>query len=98
MPYKDRITRNVYMQQYCSIRYQLDPKHRIEKSRNRRRMLRDWVNSFKEQCFKCKTNDKLELHPIDLIEKFKNVPSLVSEGYSKQRILQEIEKCIVLCE
>ena len=86
MPYKDRITRNFYMQQYCSIRYQLDPKHRIEKSRNRRRMLRDWVNSFKEQCFKCKTNDKLELHHIDPREKFKNVSSIVTRIFQTKNI------------
>lgn len=98
MPYKDPITRKFYNNQYYSIQYSISSEQHRKKAVNRRQSLRNWINSFKEQCFKCKTNDKLEFHHIDPREKFKNVSAMASEGYSKKRILDEIEKCIVLCE
>lgn len=98
MPYKDPETKKLYDREYKSIYYEVYGKEVREKVNNRKDMLRDWVNSFKERCFHCTSRDKLEFHHINPVIKFKAVAQMASEGYSKNRILLEIEKCIVLCE
>lgn len=66
----------------------------------RRKKISDWFQKYKEglEC-PCGENNPVCLdfhHPDD--NKDKNVSDMVYKGYSKERILFEIKKCIVVCK
>lgn len=69
----------------------------------RRRELREWFNEFKLtlECEgdKCSENHIacLEFHHDDPNEKEMCLSAAVSNGWSRERIMQEAEKCTVLC-
>jgi hypothetical protein len=58
-----------------------------------------WLRSLKVQCIRCPENDPvcLVFHHRNPDEKEINVTTAVNNGWSRQRILKEIEKCDVLC-
>ena len=68
---------------------------------NRRSELREWYASFKSStgCKDCGETDAfcLQFHHRDPQQKSANVARLISAGWCKERILQEIDKCDVLC-
>lgn len=70
-------------------------KYRIRKERNA------WWLEYRKQfsCTKCGFSDSraLDFHHLDPSQKDLEVSTLVSHAYSKESILNEIEKCICLC-
>lgn len=79
-------------------------KHRSEyvlKHKNRRLLIREWFIELKSKlkCSVCAENHPatLDFHHIDNTLKFKGLCEMVAETYSKEVILKEIEKCVVLC-
>ena len=62
---------------------------------------KQWVSSIKEQCKCAKCGEKrsylLDFHHLDPTQKDSTVARLTSSSSSKQRIQEEIDKCIVLC-
>jgi len=56
-----------------------------------------FVDQFKSRCADCGNNDKRVLDFHHLNEKTKGVATLRVAGYSRDRIVKEIKKCIVLC-
>lgn len=69
---------------------------------NKRRLdMREWVNEIKSKlkCCKCPESEVicLDFHHLDPLEKDINIGDALGRGRSKENILKEIEKCVVLC-
>lgn len=78
-----------------------DEKKRILESNNKRKKeIRKWFKAFKKslKCNRCTENRPatLQFHHSDNNSKEKDVSKLVSLG-NKERIIEEIKKCEVLC-
>ena len=76
----------------------------ISKKKNSKRIQdrRNWLNELKEQlkCIKCEENhiSCLDFHHLDSSQKeFGIAESINRLYYSKEKIINEIKKCIVLC-
>lgn len=73
-----------------------------ERSLKRRDLHRAWANAIQRKCGGCarchETNPAcLDFHHVDKAEKEMAVGKMISFGYARNRIKNEIEKCIVLC-
>ncbi|MCU4743177.1 homing endonuclease associated repeat-containing protein [Natronoglomus mannanivorans] len=73
-----------------------------ERSLRRRESHRAWANKLQRRrggCTRCdETNPVcLDFHHVDEEEKEMAVGKMIAFGYAKERIEDEIEKCIVLC-
>jgi len=72
-----------------------------ERTRRRRAELRAWVNGLKTErgCARCAEADVacLDFHHLDHAAKDMAVGKLITNGFGKDRLREEIEKCIVLC-
>ena len=85
-----------------SRQYRIENAEEINKrDRCRKKEKREWVNNLKKgkKCSKC-DEDRwfcLEYHHRDPYEKEFTVAECISCGYGKETILNEIEKCILLC-
>lgn len=75
--------------------------HRISLKEERRRELRDWFQSYKRE--HCACTECGESHPACLdfhhneSDKTRDVSEMVNDGYSKERIRNEMDACVVLC-
>ena len=95
MPYKDK-----EKQRECWRRWRRRNRKKDNKRVNdRKKEIKKWFRKYKEnlKCNRCPEN-----HPscIDFHhngEKDFDVSFLVAKGYSKNRILEELKKCEVLC-
>ena len=69
--------------------------------KRRKRKIKAWLNQYKSElkCSRCSENHPacLEFHHKNPQDKAINLSWVVSWGWSTERILQEIDKCIVLC-
>jgi hypothetical protein len=87
----------VYNRQY----YQDNSMSMIENARKRQGQTRDFVEQLKVglSCKRCGTNDwrVLDFHHRDKLTKEFSIAKATRSGYSRERILQEIAKCDVLC-
>lgn len=67
----------------------------------RKKEYREWFDAFKKtlQCNRCPESDFrcLDFHHSDPSKKDITVSAAVSRGWSKDRILEEISKCEVIC-
>lgn len=63
--------------------------------------LKNWYKNIKifKKCEKCGEDHIacLEFHHINPLEKKFNISMAISWGWSKNKILKEMDKCIVLC-
>ncbi len=75
----------------------------LEKKRifGRRKEIADWLADYKSklECTKCgeKTTVCLDFHHLDKSVKDKSLALSIKWGWGKERILEEINKCVVLC-
>jgi len=69
--------------------------------KKREEELRAWFCDYKKtlECSRCdeKRWFVLDFHHKDPDEKDKNLANVIKNGWSKERILKEIDKCDVLC-
>lgn len=73
-----------------------------ERTLQRRAALRAWVHKYKERsegCSRCEEDDPacLDFHHVNPDEKTKNVSALITYEPSLDRLVEEIEKCELLC-
>ncbi|WP_089788608.1 homing endonuclease associated repeat-containing protein [Natronobacterium haloterrestre] len=72
-----------------------------ERSLRRRSRLRSWLNGIKREraCSRCHEDTAacLDFHHVDTAAKEMAVGKMVTFGYGKERLREEIEKCEVLC-
>lgn len=61
--------------------------------------LREWVNSLKHQCIGCGEPDSTVLvyHHVDRTKKHMGISTMAGRRYTKPEILEEMDKCVVLC-
>jgi hypothetical protein len=75
--------------------------YNASRTRDRRARLRAWVNDRKSErgCRECGEDDPacLDLHHTDPGEKERAVGKLITYGYGKDRLREELEICEVLC-
>ena len=69
------------------------------RSSERRARNREYMESRMTPCVKCGFFHAaaMDFHHSDPTTKDKGVSELVRNGYAKQRIVEEIEKCVCLC-
>lgn len=80
--------------------YYKNREHRIETKERRRLDLRAWFSEVKRAEYSCREcaeerGPALDFHHPG--EKYGGVSQLVNHGYSKARIREEMERCVVLC-
>jgi hypothetical protein len=101
MPYKNKEDKKTALRKYY-----LNNKKKILKNRKKtgsilRSKIKAMYDEYKStlKCSKCNENDPccLDFHHIDPNNKKNNVSCLLNR-YSWNTILQEIQKCIVLCK
>jgi len=97
MPYKDKEQRNACQKRH----YQKNKSYYLQKKKARQEEIRTFVNDYKSnlKCERCPEDHIgcLEFHHNDPGEKEICISNICSTGWGKERILKEIEKCIVLC-
>lgn len=71
------------------------------KTAKRRKEIHDWYIEFKSTlvCSRCGENHPacIEFHHVDKAEKEYNISQMGISGFSRERILEEMSKCIILC-
>lgn len=86
---------------YRKKQYQREKQKDIARVRERRKELRLWLKGVKELlvCNTCGEDETccLEFHHDNPEDKEMSISRSISMGWSKQRILKEIEKCTILC-
>lgn len=86
---------------YDSKRYGEKKSQIISLKKERRDFNKKWFSSYKENlvCSKCGEDHPacLEFHHIDGNTKENDISTLVVQGYSLEKIEDEIKKCVVLC-
>lgn len=86
---------------YNQIHYTLNKKHYAHEKKERIKQNRLWLFNLKQglKCQRCKETDSrcLDFHHLDSSDKLGDIAFMIHFGYSKERILKEISKCIVLC-
>ena len=102
MPIKDPQKRKIRHAEYSkNVWYPKNRKKHIMAVARNRAKLKYWFRGLKSTlwCSKCNESSPacLDFHHVNKNEKIMEVCKMVSLSYSKQKILQEIDKCIVLC-
>lgn len=97
MPTKDIEKQREYRRNW----YAKNAKHARKKIKDRQKEITKWFKEYKSllSCVHCGENHPavLEFHHSDPKNKEVMVTRAVGNGWSKERILKEIEKCICLC-
>ena len=87
--------------EYNKKYYVLHKQEQYDRIKKRKNSIREWMEDQKSKlkCEKCGINHiaVLQFHHSDPKEKDESVSSMVYDGWSKERILKEIQKCKVLC-
>ena len=102
MPYKDKQKRIEYKKRWDKKYYATHRQEELDRVRKRKKQLRKWFNGYKQTlvCSKCRENHPacLEFHHLnEKTKSFRISEAIEQRGCSKDRIMSEISKCIVLC-
>lgn len=88
------------MKRYKREYYHRNKEVLYKKSVRRRRQLVEWLYQIKLS-LKCECGEDhpstLDFHHIDASKKDANIAVALIRGWSKERILEEISKCKILC-
>lgn len=101
MAFKSQKARKQYAKEYGPRWNRANRKRRREINKGVRLRLRSWFEELKrsKRCTLCPEHDPacLDFHHRSETAKLKEVSVMVCRGYSRNKILEEIEKCEVLC-
>lgn len=101
MPFVDPQLRKEKQREYQARFYRANKKYYIDKARVREKELYEWFHTLKSvlSCVKCGESHPacLDFHHKDPRKKDLSLSRAVQQGWSRERILGEIEKCDVLC-
>jgi len=82
--------------------YAKNPSKVIAKVKERREQIKKWFTEYKSNlsCIRCgeDTIVCLDFHHLDPTKKEMCIARAVNRGWSKERILREANKCLVLCK
>lgn len=98
MPYKDKNEQKEAQKRH----YRKNKEKFLNRNTIRRKERKEWFKTeimTKLSCSTCSENDIacLDFHHIDRTSKEENVTKMLNDHRSKESILREIEKCVVLC-
>ena len=79
--------------------YRENKDKQIQRQIERKKEIVRWARELKTKCNRCGFDNPIALvfHHIDPSQKDLNVSVAISRGWSKEKILTEIEKCEVVC-
>jgi hypothetical protein len=97
MPYKDQTDQNKCQKRY----YERNKEYYKRKAKEKKQEIRKWYSDYKKtlSCEICGEDYYacIDLHHKENEEKTDRISLMIGQGYSKKRMLEEIEKCIPLC-
>ena len=83
------------------VYYEKNKKEINERKRKSRKEMAIWFRKIKanHKCVLCREGDAscIEFHHINKDDKNFTISDSIRNGYSKQRILEELAKCIPIC-
>jgi hypothetical protein len=101
MSLKDPEKRKAYHKKYHRAWYRRNRKWQVLQVSENRKRIRRWFTSFKKtlKCSKCpeKFFACLDFHHKKGSTKEAGISYMVNMGFSRERILKEVKKCVVLC-
>jgi NADH:ubiquinone oxidoreductase subunit D len=101
MPFKDLEVRRVRQAVYSKTYYEKNKQNVIQKINAKKKIHKTWFVNFKKQlsCVTCGYDHPaaMDFHQVEQKKSNRKVHKLVSDGHTKKRILEEIDKCVVLC-
>lgn len=101
MPFKDPELRKRKQAEYSKAYYEKNRSKVIASVARNKKANRRWFNAFKStlKCTNCGENHPatLDFHHVIHDKRHRKVNDLVSDGHARQRIMEEIGKCVVLC-
>jgi hypothetical protein len=101
MPFKDPVVRKAKQAGYSKTYYEKNRELVISKINAKKKIHKAWFVNYKKQlaCVTCGHNHPaaLDFHHVEQKKSNRKVHKLVSDGNTKKRILEEIDKCVVLC-
>jgi hypothetical protein len=79
--------------------YQRNREKVIAYKNNRRKELQSWIRSLRISCERCGEDHPatLDFHHTNGSDKTITLGKAARQGWSKERILEEVQKCEVLC-
>lgn len=97
MPFKDLEKRREYRRKWYSKNKNSEKIH----VKRRKIKIKNWFKEYKKNltCSNCSENHiaALEFHHKINNKKEGNIGNMVNDGFSIKKILEEIDKCIILC-
>jgi hypothetical protein len=101
MPYKDPEKRKAYAKKWNAEFYKNNSVAEYKRIKTRRNELRIWLDEYKSKlaCSICGENHPacLDFHHRDSKTKDFSPGNIRGWGWGRERVLQEIDKCVVLC-
>jgi len=101
MPYKNPAQKKEYQRQWHQRTWQKRKEKHYCQQTERRHKLAKWFLEYKKTLFCCKCGEThpacIEFHHTEDNKK-NNVSDMVTTGYSKEMIMDEIKKCIIICK
>lgn len=90
-----------HRQEYHKDWYKNNKEKRLAQIKARKQGLKEWFNELKSE-LTCSCGEShiatITFHHDDPTEKEHDVAFMVVQGWSKNKILEEMEKCTVMCE
>ena len=97
----DKETKRAYDRAWYAKMSEERKAHKYDVQKKRRIELSEWFAEFKLtlKCSKCSESHIacLDFHHAESSKKESTVANAISGGWSKERVMREVEKCIVLC-
>lgn len=102
MPYKDPEKRREYNRRYQKKHYKKNKAYYYNKAREREQKAKEFIHKYKEAKGKCEICGFdhvhcLDFHHVNPEEKKANICDMHKNGWSEERMLEELNKCILVC-
>lgn len=99
MEYNDSPKKQAYNKKYLKRHYKKNKQQYLERNAKRKMEIRQFVQSLKLKCERCNEMHPaaLDFHHLNKKTKEITLGKVAEAGWSKERILKEITKCIVIC-
>ena len=94
-----KVCQRQYNRNYYINNKEAEVKRAVKNTKERRKRLRDLVNNIKINCNRCNETHiaTLQFHHTDPVTKEICIAEAVHRGWSDRKLLQEINKCEILC-
>ena len=101
MPWLDKEKKRLYDQKWNKEFYRNNRVAEKVRVARRKKELRDWFNEYKSKlaCELCGEAETvcLDFHHRDAHEKDFTIATFKQNGWSREKVLNEIQKCMVVC-